>query len=138
MTTFKNLLGTVALGVCGVCNAAGVAADLPTWYTFARDVHNEYRWDYKLGSALKDRRGMVIVTMRVVNLRTDVVSYQLLGIDPGSCRRGVGQLHTYDLGGNSLGVNDFVLDGGSVSAELAWMICGEAADLAADAKAVRQ
>ena len=114
----RNLIGVALLAACGVAHAN----DHAKWNEIVTSSDGEDRYDLKVGSLITTPK-VALITARDVNLHTHEISFHLMGLGLKSCARQMGELHVFDLNGNKLLSQEFVLGGETVAAQIAEMIC---------------
>ena len=117
----RNLIGAAIVAACGIARAH--ASDNGTWVHVDTDIEGVRRYEVKADSLITSRKGALIVTTRVVNQHTHKIDFFLMGLPLQSCASQIGHLSVFDLSGNQLASQDFVLGGGTITSEMAETIC---------------
>ena len=111
-------MGVALLAACGVANAG----DYAKWNEIATTVDGTDRYDVKVGSLITTR-SVALITARDVDLHTHEITFRVMGLGLKSCIKQMGQLHIFDLSGNRILSQEFVLGGDTVAAQIAETIC---------------
>ena len=127
----RNLIGVAVLAACAVTR---VQANDGTWNTVSMSMDGQDRYDIKADSLITSRKGATIVTTRVENQHTHQIKFYLMGLPLQSCASQTGHLSVFDLSGNKLFSQEFVLGGDTVAAQIAETICDMAQSRAAHAR----
>lgn len=121
---YKKAIRVLIAVVCFTSTTVAVASD--TWILLAET--DDFRWDGKAGTlTATTNNGKQIVYSalgKITDKKTTRISFERWYVRKVDCQKGTGKLVTTDVNGDFKFDSDFVLDGGSVAATLADMLCG--------------